>query len=229
MVLIIVDEYDLDEHELYLKYPQHHKWWNKLYLAETMGYSCGPGGVRIPSTGEYVIRPIYNLIGMGVCTTIKVLKQGDCTSTPPGYFWCEYLEGNHYSATYENINGTWKPLHCWQGWNRKSNVVKFNKWIRSDYTPTIPKAIANINNVKYINIEYKGDNPIELHFRPSGNPDGTSISKWNEYIPIWHDTTQFEKDKLVDQGYTWIDNPYDDWMEDMEPYLNERRLGYYVR
>ena len=63
---MIDPEYDLDEHELWLKYPQYHKWWNKLYLAQAMGYSCGPGAVPIPETREYVIRPVYNLAGMGL-------------------------------------------------------------------------------------------------------------------------------------------------------------------
>ena len=91
--------YDLEERELYRKLPHLHKWWNKLYLAETMGYQCGPGATEIPETKEYVIRPIYNLGGMGICTTIKILEKGDISSVPPGYFWCEYFEGNHYSAT----------------------------------------------------------------------------------------------------------------------------------
>ena len=80
--------YDLEERELYRKLPHLHKWWNKLYLAETMGYQCGPGATEIPETKEYVIRPIYNLGGMGICTTIKVLEKGDISSVPPGYFWC---------------------------------------------------------------------------------------------------------------------------------------------
>ena len=66
--------YDLEERELYRKLPHLHKWWNKLYLAETMGYQCGPGATEIPETKEYVIRPIYNLGGMGICTTIKILE-----------------------------------------------------------------------------------------------------------------------------------------------------------
>ena len=48
--------YDLEERELYRKLPHLHKWWNKLYLAETMGYQCGPGATDIPETKEYVIR-----------------------------------------------------------------------------------------------------------------------------------------------------------------------------
>ena len=92
----------------------------------------------------------------------------------------------------------------------------------------LKKQLAEID-VPIINVEYKGNNPIEIHFRPSGNPDGTIDDKWNEYIPIWQDTTENYKNSLVEQGYVWIDNPFEDWYEDIKPYFNERRLGYYVR
>jgi len=223
-----LDDYDLEERELYRKLPHLHKWWNKLYLAETMGYSCGPGATEIPETKEYVIRPIYNLGGMGICTTVQTLQKGDISSVPPGYFWCEYFEGRHFSTTYYKEGNNWHCLHNWQGWNDKSNVVKFTKWKKSNDIPTLPQPLAEID-VPIINVEYKENNPIEIHFRPSGNPDGTSDDKWNEYIPIWQDTTTEYKNTLVEQGYTWIDNPFEDWYEDIEPYFKESRLGYYVR
>ena len=225
-------EYHVEERDLWLKLPHLHKWWNKLYLAETMGYLCGPGGTAIPETREYVIRPIYNLAGMGVCTTIKVLEKGDIVSVPPGYFWCEYLDGSHYSATYQRIDKgfyhQWELIHNWQGWNDKSNVVKFTRWLKVDSAPELPKQLAEID-VPFINVEYKDNNPIEIHFRPSGNPDGTYEDKWKEYIPIWDDTPQEYIDSLINKNYVWIDNPFDDWMDDLIPYMKERRLGYYVR
>ena len=223
-----LDDYDLEERELYRKLPHLHKWWNKLYLSEIMGYSCGPGATEIPETKEYVIRPIYNLGGMGICTTVKTLQKGDISSVPPGYFWCEYFDGRHFSTTYYKEGNKWHCLHNWQGWNDKSNVVKFTKWKKSNDIPILPDPIAEID-VPIINVEYKENNPIEIHFRPSGNPDGTSHDKWSEYIPIWHDTTTEYKNSLVEQGYTWIDNPFEDWYEDIKPYFKERRLGYYVR
>ena len=48
-----IKEYHIEERDLWLKLPHLHKWWNKLYLAETMGYKCGPGGTAIPETREY--------------------------------------------------------------------------------------------------------------------------------------------------------------------------------
>lgn len=220
----MISDHDLDEWEIWLEYPQYHKWWNKLYLSQVMGYSCGPCGTKIPETAEYVIRPIYNLAGMGIGTEIKVLKKGDLSSVPPGYFWCEYFKGRHFSATYAKRE-KWKCIHNWQGWNDKSNVVKFTKWVRCENLNEMPKQFEDID-VPYMNIEFIENNPIEIHFRPSGNPDGTYDSKWNEYIPIWDNKT---KEEFKNKGYTWIDNPFKDWMEDKKHFMKEERLGYYVR
>ena len=41
---------------------------------------------------------------------------------------------------------------------------------------------------------------------------------------MWEDTDQSQY-----KNYTWIDNPYDEWMDDKAEYMTERRLGYYVR
>ena len=46
---------DLDEYQLWEKYPHHHKWWNKLYVAETFGYKCGPGGTPIPESKKNIV------------------------------------------------------------------------------------------------------------------------------------------------------------------------------
>ena len=78
----------------------------------------------------------------------------------------------------------------------------------------------------------KGELPIQPEkdsMMPPQFPDGTTDDKWKEYIPIWQDTTENYKNSLVEQGYVWIDNPFEDWYDDIEPYFHERRLGYYVR
>lgn len=75
----------MDDCDSYLKYPHHRNWFNKLWLSEMLGYKCGPCGVEIPEDGTYVVRPIYNLSGMGIGAELKQLKKDDI-STPPGYF-----------------------------------------------------------------------------------------------------------------------------------------------
>ncbi len=55
----------MDDDDAYKKYQKHHKWFNKLYLAESLGYNCGPCGLAPDVSGWYMVRPIYNLYGMG--------------------------------------------------------------------------------------------------------------------------------------------------------------------
>lgn len=38
-----------------------------------------------------------------------------------------------------------------------------------------------------------------------------------------------DKKEFENKGYTWIDNPFEDWMEDKKYFMKEKRLGYYVR
>ena len=93
------------DEDAWLKYPHHHNWFNKLYVAEQMGYYCGPCGFAPSRSDYYIVRPIYNLGGMGVGTSIQYIEADDYTMVPPGYFWCEILLGKQYSATYEFVSG----------------------------------------------------------------------------------------------------------------------------
>ena len=51
----------MHDDEAWLKYPQHHKWFNKLWLSEQLNYVCGPSSVSVPEEKEYFVKPIYNL------------------------------------------------------------------------------------------------------------------------------------------------------------------------
>ena len=39
--------------------------YNKLFLSRVLGYNCGPIGVPVPKPDFYIIRPSFNLLGMG--------------------------------------------------------------------------------------------------------------------------------------------------------------------
>ena len=92
--------------------------------------------------------------------------------------------------------------------------------------PPVPAALNVLNDVQYINIEFKGDKPIEVHLRASGNPDGTIYSEYNEYIPVWQSDDQ-QLLNLHTKGYHFIHNSID--MSDVGPYCNEIRLGFFVQ
>jgi hypothetical protein len=221
---------DLDEWEIWDKYPHHRNWLNKLYLAYSLNYQCGPGGYPVPESKNYIVRPVYNLAGMGLGARLQFLEAGDRSSVPPGYFWCECFDGPHYSATYQFCHDTlpyWKPLSCWQGTNSALNLTKFTRWIRiPDYAPQVPRQLNVLSDVRYINIEFKGDKPIEVHLRPSGNPDGSIHSDYNEYIPVW-ESGEHDAITMFQKGYSFIPNSTD--MSDVDAHTVERRLGFFVR
>lgn len=218
----------IDDDELYNLYPHHRKWFNKLWLAEQLGYNCGPSGLAPKQDGVYVVRPIMNLSGMGVGATVKEIKAGDSRQVPAGYFWCEYFDGPHYSCTYkweydrDMINGKWntpwKISSCWEGVNFPINLSKFTEWKRSDYIPTVPDLFVQLRDVKIINVEFKGDNPIEVHLRDTPNP------QYDHLIPVWASDLDTKKEHMKMHGYEFIEA-----YSDGDGQLDDPRIGFLVR
>ena len=198
------------------KYPQHHNWFNKLWLSEKLGYKCGPCGTAPTDSKYYIIRPTYNLSGMGVGAEFVYIEKGDMTKVPPGYFWQEIILGKHYSVTYD-VNNQFEPISCYEGISFGNELWRFNKWIRSDYYPEFPDTFKDLNDVDIINIEFKGTSPIEVHLRGSADP------QYDEIIPIWKDRKN-DIDKYQKMGYTYIDSP-----DDADGFLKIPRLGFMVK
>lgn len=218
---------ELEDYELWYKYPQHRCWFNKLYVAYTLGYYCGPCGTAPNITDKYVIRPCYNLAGMGLGAQVVTISAKDRSATPPGYFWCRYFSGDHYSSSYRWVKDRWEPVHSWIGYNSENNLTKFTRWIRTDIAPPVPSELSCLSDVGGINIEFKDNKVIEVHLRTSGNPDGSSHNLYSEYIPVWRsDNTSMISD-YCERGYFFIDNNCD--MSDVEPYTSEHRIGFLVR
>ena len=207
----------IHDFEAWEKYPHHHKWFNKLYLAEIMGYKCGPTGLAPDVTDHYIVRPIYNLSGMGVGSKVIKIEAGDVTKVPPGYFWCEFIAGIQYSATYEFVDGRWKSISCWQGTNDINNLSRFVSWIRSTYKPKVSSQFNELHDVGRINIEFIGDKPIEVHLRESPDPN------YDELIPVWADNS-VNKEAYLSRGYRYIES-YDD----ANGFLEIPRIGFLVK
>lgn len=218
----------MQDDDSYKKYPHHRKWFNKLYIAELFGYDCGPSGTAPTKDGTYIVRPVYNLSGMGVGAEVKEIKAGDYTATPAGYFWCEYLTGKHYSANYkwkydrDMQDGKWlqpwKGFSCWEGTNMPINLTKFVEWKRSDYIPEVPDELVCLRDVEVINVEFKGNQVIEVHLRPSPDPD------YDHIIPVWASDLGVKKQHMEMHGYNFVES-YDD----ADGQLNDPRIGFLVK
>jgi hypothetical protein len=186
--------------EAYLAYPDDRWVYNKLALYERLGYECGPAGVGMPDHGEYIIKPIMNLDGMGrgarkVCVGGPVVHD----DLRPGEFWCEWFYGKHLSTDLHRLgSGHWKVALRAEG--TPSGCHRFTRWVRASgpgLTPialqALRKATASIlDDIKLapvVNIESIGSRIIEVHLR--GNPDFKSDDEV-ELIPVWSDSDRWE-------------------------------------
>jgi len=202
----------MDDTGAWLKYPRHRHWFNKLELSLRLGYDCGPGGVAPTTSGYYVVRPIYNLSGMGVGARRQYIEAGDLTKVEPGYFWCEWFSGPHLSTDYEWDGERWAPLSTWQGINDPENLSRFLAWERRDTHPelTLP-ASEKLSDVGVINVEYIGLHPIEVHLRPSP-PLPSNV---RTVIPVW-------------QGEQPEPSMYVSDYDDADGFITEPRIGFII-
>jgi len=157
--------------------------YNKLFLGRVLGYNCGPIGTPVPKPDLYIVRPSFNLLGMGRFSRIEWIENYT-DHFHPAEFWCEIFEGEHLSVDFHNQKAelvvlgerdTSDPLYKWKKWTKIDKKVEF---------PSILNDL--VGNYEWINCEFINGNLIEVHFRR--NPDfryENSIA-----IPIWDDTSE---------------------------------------
>jgi len=209
-----------EDEQAWLKYPQHRKWFNKLYVADAFGYKCGPAGIAVPEPNQYVVRPIYNLAGMGVGAKVMFLKPEDIDKIPPGYFWVEYFQGTHYSVDYVKENGKFKQLNCYIGKNSSDNLSVFKYWSQVNHEFQLPKVLQNLD-VPKLNIEAIGDKIFEVHLRNGFD----HMMEYKEIYPVFTN----KKGKRIHFCPNVFQFEYIDGEADGYGYLEEKRIGYYVR
>jgi len=209
----------MNDEAAWKKYPHHRLWFNKLWLSEQFGYYCGPGGVAPQASNYYIVRPIYNLAGMGVGAEYRWIEEGDYSVVPPGYFWCEIFIGKHISAQYQWNDNQLTAVSGWLGQHLTTELYKFNRWTRVDINdlPSPPPICNRLMDVQQINIEFIDNKPIEIHLRETPDP------QYDQLFPVFTDMHVNHK-QMVDNGYKWIDS-YDN----ADGFLDNPRIGFYVR
>ena len=164
--------------------------YNKLFLNTRLGHLCGPAGCPVPYSGDYIVRPSINLLGMGRYSRIEWIDN-NTDHLHPAEFWCEVFKGEHISVDFyqkkselvilgkRNIND---PLYKWKEWFKIDREVQF---------PEILNSLKG--NYDWINCEFIGNHLIEVHFRRNPNfRYGNTIA-----IPVWKDEKVEKKDNLV--------------------------------
>ena len=136
--------------------------FDKLLLSRKLKYNCGPVGVNVPTPGKYVIRPITNLMGMGIDSSIIHLNKST-DHLPTGHFWCQCFEGRHLSVDYIDN----EQVLCVEGFRtNESPLYKWDRWERVNDDVPPPEILRTLKEkYEHINCEFIGNKLIEVHFR----------------------------------------------------------------
>ena len=234
----------VEDYDAWDRYPQHRWVYNKLELALKLGSRAGPACVPPHSTGMFCVKPIYNLYGMGIGAHKVFLRGRDDAKAinehkfiPPGYFWCEWFEGDHYSVDYEWVRGGKGGIHDhWHATNTVKgepgdDLAHFARWVKvKDIRLTLPPLLQSLQEVGQINIEWKvkglHSNIIEIHLRSGGDlaqdPIGT------EMIPHWSSDDPAYIQALIDDGWAYFKNR-DDEIYNASDHIEDPRMGYLTK
>lgn len=151
--------------------------YDKLILCRKLGYVCGPAGVPLPKPGTYIVKPITNILGMGVGSYFHEFTDTDTDFLAPGTFWMEVFTGPHVSV--DVVDG--KTDIVYEG--IRDGIQRFSRWTKLDVEPQHEPFVIEMSK-KYgvVNYETIGGKIIEVHLR--ANPDWHK-HKARELIPVW--------------------------------------------
>jgi len=195
--------YHLDGNDEWANIHPSDLWvYNKLFLSRVLGYTCGPIGTTVPKPDFYIVRPSFNLLGMGRFARKEwIYKYTD--HIHPAEFWCEIFQGDHLSVDFKNKKSELVVLGTR---DEDDPYYKWKKWEKIDLNVQFPQILDDLKgDYEYINCEFIDGRLIEVHFRQ--NPD----FRYNNTmaIPVWND----EK----------VDNMT--FIEDVDYY----RKGFYIK
>ena len=85
-------------------FPRHRWVYNKLNVAESQGFVCGPHGIEPPSFPVFS-KPVFNMRGMGTGSRILRTAREYKSAQRPGHIWMPIMEGEHISTDAAVVSG----------------------------------------------------------------------------------------------------------------------------
>lgn len=179
--------------------------YNKLEISRKLNYICGPCGVDVPRSNQYIVRPAINFCGMGRFSRIEYLDKST-DHLHPGEFWCEIFKGRHFSVDFYKKH----PKLVVQGYkNSSSEQYKWSSWIKVDHIFEYPEILNNLEgDYQVINCEFIGNKLIEVQIRQ--NLD----FRWDNSvaIPVWKGESM-----KAPAGYRFVED------------VDYERLGFFIK
>lgn len=197
--------------EAWQAYPGLRWIYDRLQLSQALGYECGPAGTLPPRPGVWFVKPIINLIGMGIDAYAQTYDGGVDFPARPGSFWMPRFAGRHLSLDLKRFPGGWKIEFVVECIYRNDRPYE---WRRVKDRPALPVLISpDATDISWLNVEMIGSNVIEVHLRR--NHDFDAMPHAYSAFPIW-EGEPVPEDMVPDP-------------EDADGYLVPRRLGFVYR
>jgi hypothetical protein len=181
--------------------------YNKLFLSRVLGYTCGPVGTTVPKSDYYIVRPSFNLLGMGRFARKEWIEKYT-DHIHPAEFWCEIFTGEHLSVDFKNQEAELIVLGTK---NEQDPYYKWQKWEKIDKKVEFPDILRDLKgDYEYINCEFIGGKLIEVHFRQNQDfRHGNTVA-----IPIWNEK---KLNKMNIDEYRFIND------------IDYKRLGFLIK
>lgn len=191
-------------------YPAY-KWvYNKLDVAESQGFVCGPHGLEPPSFPVFS-KPVFNMRGMGIGSRVIRTMRDYKAHQRPGHIWMPLLEGEHISTDVAVVDGAakwWRHAH-----GKPLEGGMFDFWtvlaedrpeIESYCGDWLAKRLRGYTGM--VNFETIGAKIIEVHLRFSDQwPDLYGGRAWVEaLIGLYRDGTWTYDDSGRRTGFSVV-------------------------
>jgi hypothetical protein len=173
-----------DDADAWIMYPKYNFLYNKMFICKFQDIKFDPMPIY-PNKYPVVIKPIINLMGMGL-NAIKINNDKEFLKhIDNNHFWSECFNGEHISWDIILRNGQIIFFTCFKGIKNKI-FGAFNYWklIKIKKLPKIIIKLINIHLDGYtgcLNIETIGNKMIECHLRIG---DADQLPK--EYIRLFY-------------------------------------------
>jgi len=196
----------ISEWEAYVSLPPEDRWiFNKIQLAERLGYVTLPTGLRY-HPGTYCVRPIMNLEGGARGGFRKItLDKEDFIQGSPGYCVTPWLSGwRHWHMFVDDV--------CWYSQRTVQIVGEIEHMEELEPCMQLPHALQGIS--RYMIVETLGDTIIDV------GPRHMTEEAHDEVVK---DYQQFDPNYEAPEWCTWhFGNTFRTyWNEDMQAYTHE--------
>lgn len=141
--------------------------YNKLLISNLQNEIAKPCPIQ-PKKYPVIIKPIYNLLGMGINSYKANNKEEYNKLAKPGLFFSKFYKGKHFSWDFILLEG--KILYSTKFYGKKKLFGSFEYWIEK-HVNRIPNNVNIILNYFFskhtgvINMETIGGKVIEVHLR----------------------------------------------------------------